>query len=134
MPVRHEIDACAGRIRVDVSGDVTAAEILGVYAAIAADPARRPDLGVLADCRCVRSVPTFSELGALASATPRAAPGVRPVRAAVVVSSPWLFGIARQFAALAEPSGVRVIPFYDGDEATEWLTSSADSAVVARDR
>ncbi len=128
MPVRHEIDACAGLVVVYLTGPVTAGEILGNYAAIAADPALRPGLGVLADCREVTGVPSFGELAAVANARPHAPTATRPTHGAVVVSSAWLFGIVRQFAALAEPNGIHVMPFYDLGEAKQWLSSVAETA------
>lgn len=127
MSVRHEIDACAGLIAVHLSGNITAAEILGYFGELAADPALRPNLGVLADCREVTGVPTFAELGTVAAAEPRTPSTLRPTRAAVVVSSLLLFGIARQFAALAEPTGIRVTPFYDAEEARRWLTAGRET-------
>ena len=131
VPVRHVIDAEAGHVMVEVSGDVTASEIFGTYAAIASDPALRPNLGVLADCRTVTSVPSFSELGTVACASAQAASAIRPTRAAVVVPTTWLFGIARQFAALAEMNGVRVVPFYAEADAKRWLTTDGEESIPA---
>jgi len=131
VTVRHEIQACAGLIAVHLSGDVTAGEILAYFAELAADPALRPNLVVVADCREVTGVPTFAELGAVADAEPRAPRDLRPTHAAVLVSSPWLFGIARQFASLAEPKGIRVVPFYDRDEADRWLDAMRGSTAAS---
>ena len=131
MPVRHEIRACDGLIAVHLSGDVTGAEIFAYFAQLAADPALRPNLTVVADCREVTGVPTFAELGAVADAEPRTPSKLRPTHAAVLVSTPWLFGIARQFASLAEPNGIRVMPFYDSDEADRWLDGVRGSTASA---
>src|SRR5512143_3750713 len=125
VSVRYEIDACAGVIRTRLSGAVTLADMFGYYSALASDSALRPNFSVLADCRDVTGVPTFAELSMVATAEPRIAREVRPTRAAVVVSSAWLFGIARQFAALAEPNGIRVVPFYNAGEAERWLAAEA---------
>ena len=129
MPIRHQIDPDLGRVMLTVSGSVTAREIFETYGMLAADPSFRPNLAVLADCREVTSVPSFEELGVVANTHPRGGlmrGGV--MRVAVVVSSPWLFGIARQFAALAEPNGIHVVPFYDGREAERWLSGEAAEA------
>ena len=125
MPARHWIDQDASLIIADLSGDVTSAEILDYYLAVASDPTLRPGLAVLADARTVTGVPPFTELIALANAKPNAPPDLRPTCAAVVVSAGWLFGIIRQFAALAERGGIRVVPFYDIDEARAWLASDS---------
>jgi hypothetical protein len=122
VPVHHEIDVDTGRIVVHLSGAVTAAEILAYYADLARDPLLRPGLVVLADCREVTAVPSFPEMSMVATAQSRTSPGMRPTFAAVVVSAPWLFGIVRQFAVLAERSGIHVMPFYELDEATHWLS------------
>jgi hypothetical protein len=132
VPVHHQIDQAAGRIVLRFTGSVTAREIFEYYGTLAADPLFRPNLAVLADCREVTSVPTFDELGVVANTNPRAA-SMRPgaTRAAVIVSSPWLFGIARQFAVLAEPNGINVVPFYDAQEAERWLSGDGAGAAAS---
>lgn len=130
MPVRHQIDVGAGRIVVHLSGDVTSAEVLGYYQDLAADPMLRPGLTVLGDCREVTAVPCFSEMSMIATAQSRAPVELRPTRAAVVVSAAWLFGIIRQFGALAERGGIRVMPFYDEREAHQWLASRVRTAAI----
>ena len=132
MPVRYEIDSAAGLVRVTLSGDVTSDEIFEYYATVAADPALRPGLSIFADCRSVTSVPPFPELSAVANVQPRAPADLRSRRAAVLVSSSWLFGIVRQFAALAERGGILVVPFYDRDEAQQWLSREGGGAPTER--
>ena len=131
MPVYHQIDRAAGQIALRFSGNVTAREIFEYYGTLAADPLFRPNLAVLADCREVTAVPTFDELGVVANTNPRAISRAGSTRAAVVVSSPWLFGITRQFAVLAEPNGIHVVPFYDEHEAQRWLSTDAVGASVS---
>lgn len=132
MPIRHQIDAASGRIVLEVSGEVTAREIFESYGTLAADPMFRPNLAVLADCRAVTSVPTFDELGVVANTNPRATSmRAGATRAAVVVASPWLFGITRQFAVLAEPNGIHVVPFYDEQDAKRWLSGDSAEAATA---
>jgi hypothetical protein len=130
VPVHHEIDLAARLIVMRFSGEVTAGEIFEYYGALAADPLLRPNLAVLADCREVTSVPTFEELGLVANTNLRTS-STRPTRAAVIVSTPWLFGIARQFAVLAEPNGIHVVPFYDENDARQWISKAAPSARAA---
>jgi hypothetical protein len=120
VPVRYEIDTDAGLVLVHLSGLVTAAEILAYYAALAADPKVQPGLAVLADCREVTSGPSFTDLIGVANAKGLLPDHLRPTRAGVIVSKSWLFGIVRQFSVLAERVGIRVMPFYDSDEARAW--------------
>jgi hypothetical protein len=133
VPVRHEIDVDAGLIMVWMSGAVTATEILAYYAELAGDPSLRPGLAVLADCRAVTAAPSFPEISIVATAQARTPPTLRPTRAAVIVATGWLFGIVRQFGALAERTGVRVMPFYADDDARRWLAADAPLASVHND-
>jgi hypothetical protein len=129
VPIHHQIAPDLGRLVLTVFGNVTAREIFETYSALAADPLFRPSLAVLADCREVTSVPSFDELGVVANTNPRAkSTRAGATRVAVVVSSPWLFGITRQFAVLAEPNRIHVVPFYDEREATRWLSGDAVEA------
>ena len=121
MPVHYEIDVDARLVLVHLSGRVTGAEIFAYYAALAADPAVCPGLAVLADCRDVTTGPSFSEMVAVANAKGLLPDDLRPTRAAVLVSKSWIFGIVRQFGALAERMGIRVMPFYETREAREWI-------------
>jgi hypothetical protein len=132
VPVCYEVDATAGLIRVHFVGAISLADIFGYYSALSTDAALRPNLGVLADCREVTAVPSFGELSVIATAEGKTDPALRPTRGAAVVSSPWMFGIVRQFAALAEPSGARVVPFYDMEAAERWLRSELEGACVEK--
>ena len=130
MPIRYHIDPAPGRIVLHVSENVTAREMFEAYSMVPVDPLYRPGLSVLADCREVTSVPTFDELGVVANTNPRATSMRRgTTRVAVVVAAPWLFGITRQFAVLAESNGIHVVPFYDEHDAERWL--SGDDAGVS---
>ena len=130
MPVRHEIDVDAGLIKVYLSGAVTSAEILAYYARLAVDPLLRPGLAVLADCSGVDAVPSFAEISIVATGHAHTPSALRPTVAAVVVATPWLFGIVRQFGALVERTGVRVRPFYADDDARRWLADDARATRV----
>jgi len=134
VPIRYEIDAEAGLILVELSGTVPAAELFDYYATLAADTSLGPDLSVLADCRGVTSGPSFLELYGLATAKGRLPPHLRPTRAAVIVNQGWLFGIVRQFAALADRGGIRVMPFVEPDQARQWLQRRAESSRPGRPR
>jgi hypothetical protein len=123
MPVRYEIDAAEGLVRVELAGAVTSSDVYAYYATLAADPAFRPGLSVLADARQVTAAPSFGELHGIATTTASSPPAGRPARVAVLVSSGWLFGIVRQFDVLVEAGNIRVTPFYDATAAGRWLAS-----------
>ena len=126
MPVRHEIDVDAGLVLVDISGALTSAEALGFLSALAADPAVRPGLAVLGDCRRVTSGPSFLELHRIATAWSALPDDVRPRRAAALVNKGWLFGFVRQFAAIIDHLGVCVMPFLTVEDAHRWLSEGDD--------
>jgi len=42
----------------------------------------------------------------------------------VLVNEGWLFGIVRQFASLAEKGGIGVLPFFEAEQARQWLARS----------
>jgi len=132
VPIRYEIDAEVGLILVELSGPVSAAEIFDYYATLAADASVRPGLAVLADCRGVTSGPSFLDVYGLATSKPQLPVHLRPNRAAVIVKRGWLFGIVRQFAALADRGGVRVMPFVEPGEARQWLLRPVESVTPAR--
>jgi hypothetical protein len=46
------------------------------------------------------------------------------------VNKGWLFGIARQFAALVERVGISVMPFFDVDEAGRWLAAESELSLT----
>ncbi|HUQ79819.1 MAG TPA: STAS/SEC14 domain-containing protein [Gemmatimonadaceae bacterium] len=128
MPVRHEIDVNAALVLVELSGKVSAAEIFAYYSALSEDPELVAGLSVLADCRQVTSGPSFMELHQVATAKGKLPLSLRPTRAAVIVNKGWLFGIVRQFASLADGGGIRVMPFFEPEEAREWLARYAASS------
>jgi hypothetical protein len=123
VPVRYEIDVDAGLVMVHLSGRVTGAEIFAYYATLADDPSVCPGLAVLADCRHVATGPSFTEMVAVANAKGLLPDDLRPTRAAVLVSKSWIFGIVRQFSALTERMGIRVMPFYEEHEARAWIAT-----------
>ena len=131
MPVRHRIDSAGGVILLELWGSVTGPEIFAYYDALLDDPALRPGLVVLADCRRVTSGPSFTELHSLANAKARLPEHVRPTRAAVLVNNGWLSGIVRQFAALIDRLGISVLPFADESDARRWLMISDDARATA---
>jgi len=120
VPVRYEIDGDAGLVRVELWAAITAAELVAYYATLDADIAAR-GLPVLADGRTVTAVPPFAQLSAIATARPPVPDHLRPLRVAIIVSSAWAFGIARQFGAMVERAGLVVVPFYDPIEAEQSL-------------
>ena len=64
MPVLYEIDQARGLIHTRCVGAATFAEVMGHFAALAADPACPPRLAVLLDLRETTSSPQPDQLRA----------------------------------------------------------------------
>ena len=124
MPIRYEI--LPDLVRLEISGVLDAAEIFAFYDAIAKDPRHRPGTPMLVDARNVTEAAPFRMLEGTALEAKRAAVFSVPTRAATVVSTAWMFGVARQWASLASGSLLTTRPFYDEADALDWLASPAD--------
>ena len=98
-----------------------AAEIFAFYEAIARDPAHRPGTPMLVDARHVTDAAPFRALEGTAREATRTPVFSTPTKSAALVSSGWMFGIVRQWAAISSDSPLITRPFYDEAEARAWL-------------
>ena len=119
MPIRYEI--LPDLVRLEISGVMDAAEILAFYEAIAKDPAHRPGTPMLVDARNVTDAAPFQALEGTAREATRTPIFSAPTKSAALVSSSWMFGIVRQWAAISSDSPLVTRPFYDEAEARAWL-------------
>lgn len=121
MSISYEIAPGAEFVRVTIEGTAGAEEVIAVLRAMAADPAYRPAMPQLVDMRCVTQPTSLADLKRVADAIERMRPEFAGARWAVLVAKSAVFGVARQFGALAERAGVDVVPFFDPAHAHEWL-------------
>ena len=98
-----------------------AAEIFAFYEAIAKDPAHRPGTPMLVDARNVTDAAPFRALEGTAREAKRSPVFSAATKSAALVSSSWMFGIVRQWAAISSDSPLVTRPFYDEAEALLWL-------------
>jgi hypothetical protein len=98
-----------------------AAEIFAFYEAIAKDPAHRPGTPMLVDARNVTDAAPFRALEGTAHEAKRTPVFSTATKSAALVSSSWMFGIVRQWAAISSDSPLVTRPFYDEAEALLWL-------------
>ena len=119
MPIRYEI--LPDLVRLEISGIMDAAEIFAFYEAVANDPAHRPGTPMLVDARNVTDAAPFRALEGTAREATRTPMFSAPTKAAALVSSSWMFGIVRQWAAISSDSPLVTHPFYDEVEALAWL-------------
>jgi hypothetical protein len=105
-------------------GHFTKDEVSGYRDAVRSDPAYRPGLPALIDCRQTSTLLSTADLRALAEELKRPAPTAsRPWRYAVLVSSDVAFGLARMFEAFVRDAPIDIRPFWDREEAVTWLRS-----------
>jgi hypothetical protein len=119
VPIRYEI--LPNLVRLEISGIMDAAEILAFYEAMAKDPAHRPGTPMLVDARNVTDAAPFRALEGTAREAAKTPVFSTPTKSAAVVSSTWMFGIVRQWAAISSDSPLVTRPFYEEAEALAWL-------------
>jgi hypothetical protein len=119
VPIRYEIQP--DLVRLEISGIMDAAEIFAFFEAIAKDPKHRPGTPMLVDARNVTDAAPFRALEGTAREATRTPIFSAPTKSAALVSSSWMFGIVRQWAAMSSDSPLVTRPFYDEVEALRWL-------------
>jgi hypothetical protein len=125
MPASYTIDPVAGVVRVTCAGVFTNQEMIDCMERLYRDPARKPGMPSLIDCREVEDM-QVTPAGCQAAAT-IAATLVDPVQApwAVAVIAPQneVFWIARTFEVLRAGSPQTVRVFRQPADAERWLTA-----------
>jgi hypothetical protein len=121
MPFTYRIEPEKGLLVLVAEGVITQAERLATVKAWLDDPAFRPGLGTLCDFSKAESTPTLPELRAVADLIARQAGGAGRRKVAIVTAKTVTFGVARQFAALAESDAVEIQVFSDHEDACVWL-------------
>jgi hypothetical protein len=102
------------------TGIVTFKEARDFQIALLGDKRLYPGCRMLCDVRTMDGAPSASELKILArEMAPLLNAGLGPV--AIVCASPFIYGVARMFATLAEVVHADVAAFRDIGEARDWL-------------
>lgn len=125
MPFTYRIDPEAGLLFLTGQGVVTQQERLAALRTWLADPAFRPGLDALCDFSAAVSTPDFADLEALLAVVRQHASAIGRSRVAIVAGKPVVFGVARQFEALAGEGPLEVRAFRDRAEAMSWLRGKA---------
>jgi hypothetical protein len=127
MPYSYVVDATRHLVLSRYSGLVTEADARAKIAAIAADPAFRPDMRELCDARDTIAVQIP---GDVVRALPRCfGPGARR---AFVATSPAVYGSARQYE-VSQDREETIRAFSSMDEALDWLGLNPErDAILAR--
>ncbi|HRX20016.1 MAG TPA: hypothetical protein P5135_13270 [Gemmatimonadales bacterium] len=121
MPIRHTIDARAGRIRVIRSGAISLHDENDAYRARLADPLYRSGLDVLVDSREVDPPDDARTVRHVADHVARHATALRCRRVALVVGSEVMYGMARMYQILSEEWYPDTAVFRELEAAEAWL-------------
>lgn len=125
MPITYRIDSEKGFLYVLVGGAPTQDEILTAMQAWWNDPEFRPGLLTLIDGSDATSLPTLSQLEEIVGLIRRHAHEIGRKKLAIIAPRPVIFGVARQFGALAPGGLLTVRVFKDRDAGIAWLTESS---------
>jgi hypothetical protein len=128
MPLTYQIDPQAGIIEVRGAGVITHAEYVDGLMSWMIDPLFRPGLDGLCDFTAAESTPTMADLRELIDLVARHTAYVGRVKVAIIASKPITFGVAREFASLAEATHFEVQLFGDRDSAMSWLRPADQAA------
>jgi hypothetical protein len=121
MSFTYQIDPQGGIIEIRGAGVITQAEYIAGVMSWMIDPLFRPGLDGLCDFTAAESTPTMADLRELIDLVARHTAYVGRVKVAMIVGKPITFGVARQFASLAEAAKLEVQLFRDRDSAMSWL-------------
>jgi hypothetical protein len=125
MPATYTIDQEVGIVRIVCSGVFTNQEMIDCMEPLYRDPARRPGMPSLIDCRGVENM-QVTPAGCQAAATIGATlldPVQPPWAVAVIAPQDEVFGIARTFEVLRAGSPQTVRVFREPTDAQGWLTA-----------
>ena len=121
MPVVYKIEKAKGLIRTRCYGPVTLADVAEHFRELVRDPDCPRRLNVLLDLRDVTSLPTDSQLRAVAEEIQRIRDTVVFGACAIVAATDALFGTAEVFEVFAAP-GFRASKVFRGSaDAEAWL-------------
>jgi hypothetical protein len=125
MPATYTIDQAAGVVRIVCSGVFTNQEMIDCMEQLYRDPARKPGMPSLIDCRGVETM-QVSPAGCQAAATIEATivdPVQPPWAVAVIAPQDEVYWIARTFEVLRAGSPQTVRVFRQPSDAERWLTA-----------
>jgi hypothetical protein len=121
MPLSYRIDPVAGLILIDGDGPITQAERLEALRTMFDDPDFRPGLNTLCDVSTAVSLPTMAEIREVVDVISRNSQAIGRKKMALVISNPTMFGVARQFVAMADQTPLQIQIFSTREAGLAWL-------------
>jgi hypothetical protein len=120
-PLVYSIDDTLGVVFVDLLAVGDAAAVIQALQQIRLNPEFKRDLSVCIDCRGLSHAPDAEDIRAIATFWPPRVASDLTGRCAIVAGSPWTYGEARKFTALARAPIERVRVFRACGDALLWL-------------
>ena len=124
MPITYTIDRQQNLIHTMGAGDITFAEVLDHFQALAADPAFNPGTDVLLDLLGCTSPPSNAQVREAAAFLEHRSVRLRFGRCAVVASQDVMYGMMRIFQVFAESAFASIRVFRNLEDARLWLNAS----------
>jgi hypothetical protein len=109
------------RVVTNVEGEVTLDDVRAYLVAVRSDPAYRPGIPTLIDCRKVTTLLTPEDLRTIVADIRRLTTSPVAGRCAMLAPSAAGFGLLRMFEAYSDGAPVEVRAFHDDAEALAWL-------------
>lgn len=125
MAIVYSIDP-SGLVRVTATGVVSPEEVMDFLGRLGADPAFRPAAPQFVDLRGMEHPASVGEVERIATAYTRMSEQFGGVRCAMLVDTPVMFGVARQFGTMVEGARVEAAPFTSEHDAWAWLRGERD--------
>jgi len=120
-PVRYRIDESRFVVVATLEGDVTFADLCMTQDAILSDPAYRPGMSLLVECRALRSIPSEWEIRKLALDRLLRGRDMAVGRSAIVASDALGEAYANAWESFADEELHDLRIFSNRDEACGWL-------------
>jgi len=121
VQAKYSIDLRERLVRLQISGELRAAQLIHLMREIAADPRHAPEMGAIADLREAHGNWDFSEVQRFRDYVVRIAVPNQG-RWAAIVRPGALVAAAHVLIVISEPAaGVRIQLFEDGRSALRWV-------------
>ena len=128
MALTYRIDSDAGLLIVEGDAEpITQADRMAAIRAWMGDPAYRPGLDTLFDVSPCPTTPDLTQLQEIATFIDKRAASVGRKKLAIVAATPFVFGVARQFQALADAGPITVNVCTSRRQAMEWLRPATET-------
>jgi len=121
MPISFTIDTAAHLVVYIVEGNATRQEAVEFLASVIAHPEFQRGFDFLGDRRDVVRGQTSAYVYGVTDEINARKESLAPCLWAVIVADEYAYGMSKMWATMTERSKVRIRPFRNAEEATNWL-------------